>query len=1322
MDQLKPPEGLKMDGNLSENWRKWYQRFQLYLTASGIDKKDEKIQTATFLHVIGTDALEVFNTFKFDNEGDQEKMEPVTDKFQQYCNPRKNVTFERHVFFTRNQQAVETIDQYVTELRTRATTCEFGDLCDSLIKDRLVCGVRDETIRARLLRDSDLNLKKAIDICRASEMSASRLKSLTSEDDKSVHVVKQKQTGGGPSQSAHTGKSQCQKCGKDHLRNDCPAYGKTCNKCKKLNHFAMMCRTDLNKNNGRVQTQGQPKYNTRYKNPDRKGKVQVIDTHDDTEDLFIGTVRVDKVSTESVTNNDEWFVNLRLKNKSVKFKIDTGAQCNVISKKDYIAAGGKTVSRKNVKKLYTLTGERIQTVGRAMVQCEYKNRYYVLDCHVVEQDVTPVIGLLSCQELNLVKKVDPVSTETKQNTDILKEYSDVFSGLQGSFYKHHIEIDPTVKPVVHPPRKVPLAVHDQVKQELDRMEKLGVVEKVHEPTDWVNSMVVVKKSNNKLRICIDPKDMNKAIKREHFPMKTIDVTAKVANAKYFSKLDAESGFWQIELDEPSSNLCTFNTPFGRYKFLRVPFGLSSAPEVFQRAMSEVFKDLDGVEPIVDDILIWGETREQHDARLRSALETARKANVKLDKSKCQIAATELNYIGHTLSAQGLKPDAEKVKAIQEMPDPEDKAGLMRFIGMVQYVAKFIPNLAEVSAPLRQLLENDVCWDWGQSQQNSYKRLKDLVSEAPVLKFYDVKQPVTMSVDASSTGLGAVLLQNNQPVAYASKSLTTAQKHYAQIEKEMLAIVFGTSKFHQYIYGKKVSVQTDHKPLEIIVRKPLYLAPTRLQKMLLKIQPYDLDIKYVPGKELHVADALSRAHLPEVGDTTKLEDDYEVLSVSAVSDEKFNKISKETEKDPSLKIVKSLILLGWPDNRSDVPSPALDYWNFRDELSVRNGVILKGERPVIPSAMRCEMLEKNHESHLGVEKCRQRASDVIFWPKMSKDISDVVSRCAICQENRMSKPKEPLIPHGVPLRPWSKVGGDLCQIDGDHFLVLVDYYSEFFEVSKLKDTRSETVIINCKSQFARHGIPELLITDNGPQFDCREFQRFTKEFGFEHRTSSPMFPQSNGMAEKAVQTVKKLLKKAKQDGRDPYLALLDHRNTPRDSNLGSPAQRLMSRRTKTLLPTSETLLKPELVVNVKENLESKRLLQKHYHDIGAREATPFEIGQNVRVRIKPGNSPWIPGRVVAKDSAPRSYIVNSQGRAYRRNSNHILRSKEHFTKKQLDVNPQVKHHEYQLDIPNSSEIQPELYREDLDHPKNLSQESSKPAVPAKTSTGRVIKKP
>ncbi|XP_060083464.1 uncharacterized protein K02A2.6-like [Ylistrum balloti] len=459
---------------------------------------------------------------------------------------------------------------------------------------------------------------------------------------------------------------------------------------------------------------------------------------------------------------------------------------------------------------------------------------------------------------------------------------------------------------------------------------------------------------------------------------------------------------------------------------------------------------------------------------------------------------------------------------------------------------------------------------------------------------------------------------------------------------MLAIVFGTSKFHQYIYGKKVSVQTDHKPLEIIVRKPLYLAPTRLQKMLLKIQPYDLDIKYVPGKELHVADALSRAHLPEVGDTTKLEDDYEVLSVSAVSDEKFNKISKETEKDPSLKIVKSLILLGWPDNRSDVPSPALDYWNFRDELSVRNGVILKGERPVIPSAMRCEMFGKIHESHLGVEKCRQRASDVIFWPKMSKDISDVVSRCAICQENRMSKPKEPLIPHEVPLRPWSKVGGDLCQIDGDHFLVLVDYYSEFFEVSKLKDTRSETVIINCKSQFARHGIPELLITDNGPQFDCREFQRFTKEFGFEHRTSSPMFPQSNGMAEKAVQTVKKLLKKAKQDGRDPYLALLDHRSTPRDSNLGSPAQRLMSRRTKTLLPTSETLLKPELVVNVKENLESKRLLQKHYHDIGAREATPFEIGQNVRVRIKPGNSPWIPGRVVAKDTTLIHCELTRQG--------------------------------------------------------------------------------
>ena len=466
-----------------------------------------------------------------------------------------------------------------------------------------------------------------------------------------------------------------------------------------------------------------------------------------------------------------------------------------------------------------------------------------------------------------------------------------------------------------------------------------------------------------------------------------------------------------------------------------------------------------------------------------------------------------------------------------------------------------------------------------------------MASAPVLKYYGVKADVTISVDASSTGLGAVLLQNNQPVAFASKALTETQKKYAQIEKEMLGIVFGCTKFHDFIFGKTVTVETDHKPIEAIYKKPLYLARVRLQRMLMKLQRYDLRVQYKKGTELYFADTLSRAHL---SDTSKdLDEELEISMVLAVSEQKLTQIRQETDNDESLKLLKSVIMKGWPETRSELNTKVQDFWNFRDELSVYNDIIFKGERIVIPLSMRPEMLEKVHESHLGIEKSRSRARDIMFWPKMSQDIENLISKCAVCQESRNRNHKEPLHPHEVPTRPWSKLAADIFQFENEQYLLIVDYYSEFFKISKLSNMKSSTVITHCKSQFSRHGIPDIFMSDCAKQFDSAEMRKFAVKYGFQLKTSSPTYAQSNGMAEKAVQTAKRLLSKAKKDKRDPYLALLDYRNTPRDKELGSPVQRLMGRRTKTTLPTSETLLKPKLVKNVRSNLKEKHLTQKYF---------------------------------------------------------------------------------------------------------------------------------
>lgn len=293
----------------------------------------------------------------------------------------------------------------------------------------------------------------------------------------------------------------------------------------------------------------------------------------------------------------------------------------------------------------------------------------------------------------------------------------------------------------------------------------------------------------------------------------------------------------------------------------------------------MYEGAEGAETIVDDILICGETLAQHDARLRQ---------VPLESSEAQL----------------------KIKQIQ--------------------VSNRVYNGSW--APIGELLDKNVEWHWEERHQNCFQQLKDLVSSAPVLKYYDVSKPVRLSVDASSTGLDAVLLKGNQRVAYASKSLTIAQQRYAQIETEMLVIIFGAKKYHQYIFDKTVTVQTYHKPLDVIVKKPLHSVPTRLQRILLKLQQYDLNVKYVPGKLLHVADVLSKAHLPK--EASDLEEEFEVHLLLAVSENKMQEISRATENDANLRVVKSLILNGWPNNRLEVPSKVPpELWNVRDELTI-----------------------------------------------------------------------------------------------------------------------------------------------------------------------------------------------------------------------------------------------------------------------------------------------------------------------------------------------------------------------------------------------------
>ena len=403
---------------------------------------------------------------------------------------------------------------------------------------------------------------------------------------------------------------------------------------------------------------------------------------------------------------------------------------------------------------------------------------------------------------------------------------------------------------------------------------------------------MVPKKSGDVRICVDLKPLNERVLRETHPLPGVDETlAQLTGATVMSKLDANSGFWQIPLAKESRELTTFITPFGRYCFNKLPFGISSAPEHFQKRMSTILDGLVGVLCLMDDILIFGKDQKEHDVRLTTALERIQAAGVTLNKDKCEFNKTSLTFLGHTIDGKGISPDPQKTAAINKMASPKSTSELRCFMGMVNQLGKFSPRIAELSKPMRELLSSKRAWNWGPAQEESFVKVKAELTAHTVLALYDPQADTKISADASSHGLGAVLLQNQKkewrPVAYASRSMSETETRYAQIEKEALAITWACEKFSTYILGKHISIETDHKPLvPLLGHKPLVPLlgnkhldnlPPRVLRFRLRLMRFSYSIQHVPGKLLYTADTLSRAPLREEYDTQTLQRQSEVES-------------------------------------------------------------------------------------------------------------------------------------------------------------------------------------------------------------------------------------------------------------------------------------------------------------------------------------------------------------------------------------------------------------------------------------------------------------
>ena len=1189
------------------------------------------------------------------------------------------------MFNNRKQEEGESIDTYVNVLRNLAKNCDFKVLNDELIRDRIVCGIRDAAVRKSLLQMPNLTLQKCIDTVRAAEITSQQLKKMNSEAESTVHAVSSAKH-----KKVKTKKKiiSCKYCGKQHEWNKeiCPAYGTKCAKCKQYNHFAIKCP--------------QSKKDHKKYSQHRRSKIHYVDGEEeyntsDTTDEDILHVTTEEVNSVNNLQN-KIYATMCIQDKPVRFQVDSGATCNLLPHR-YLP---KDVTLEDTDQRLTMynksemkpRGKCILKLRNPKTKKKHKVLFYVVDTN------TPILGSRAAQGMNLIKvqheNILNVSLENPITmSTILREHSEVFTG-EGCFGGElHLEVDKTITPVKTPLRRIPVALKKPLKQELSRLQELGIITKVETPTDWISSLVVVKKPSGKMRICIDPKPLNRALKRSHYPLKVIEeLLPELQKAKVFTTCDVKNGFWHVKLDTDSSYLTTFETPFGRFRWLRMPFGISPASEYFQHALEQAIEGLAGTYAVADDILVIGEgetyeeAEKNHDERLTELLNRCQKKGIKLNEAKFKLKQKELPFIGHVLTDKGLKADPTKVQAILEMEKPEDVKGVRRTLGLVNYMSKFLNKLADISEPLSQLTHKDNEFLWTKECESAFQRIKEAITKTPVLKFFNTEETTVLQCDASSIGLGAALLQQGRPVIYASRKLTSTERNYAQIEKELLAIVFGMERFHQFTCGRKIIINSDHKPLEVICKKSLASAPKCLQSMLLRLQRYDFEAEYKQGEHMYIADTLSRSPIEE--STRRSEAEIGVESINMVdylpiTKDRISKIKLATENDPDLHQLKETILTGWPNEKSEVPEKIRIYYNHRDELAVQDGIIFRSSRCVVPKSLRKSMLEKIHSSHMGMESSLRRARECIYWPSMNSEIKDYISQCETCQTFNTSQRKETLMPHDVATRPWQRVGSDLFSLKGQDFLITVDYYSHYFEIDRLETTSSKAVIRKTKAHFARHGIPDIFISDNGPQFTSSEFREFTNSWGIEHYTSSPGHSKSNGMAESAVKVAKQLIRKAQHSHSDVYLAILDYRNTPAQNTNTSPAQKLLGRRTKTLLPTAKSLLQPSAhkTEETVEKLSRSQAKQAHYYNKNARDLDDLKQGETVRIKpFQLNQKEWTKG-VISQRLDQRSYEVETPTGTYRRNRVYLRRSNE-----KSDTKQNHNYEENQDDKPSHENIQ------------------------------------
>ena len=802
-------------------------------------------------------------------------------------------------------------------------------------------------------------------------------------------------------------------------------------------------------------------------------------------------------------------------------------------------------------------------------------------------------------------------------------------------------------------------------------------------TEWCHPMVPIAKRQGGARLVVNMTAINRFVKRPAYPVRPIhDSVASIdGDTRWLTTLDAAMGYFHVPIAEESQDLTCFITPWGRMKFLRAPMGLISSGDEYNRRGDAALGDLPRTLKIVDDLLAHDVSYRDRLSHVVTILIRCRETGITINPRKFQFARHSLDYCGYRISDQGYTVDDRKLQAISAFPRPENLTDLRSFMGFTNQLAGLSAEIASAARPLRDLLKQHTVWRWTSQHEEAFQDVKKALVAPPVLAFFYPQLPTLLQTDSARTrGLGFLVLQQRhgdtwKMVQCGSRFLTDTESRYAVVELECLACLWALRKCHIFLAGlSQFDLVVDHRPLVPILnsKRLSEIDNPRLQRMRERMSTYCFTAVWQKGTSHCIPDALSRAPVydpvpgDEVAEVTEALHDAVVAALSATSedgaliaplqDRTLDSVRAAAARDPEYRALRDVILAGFPDHRHELAPALRPYWGVRAMLAVDDGLIVYGARLVIPSSLRRDGVVRLHDAHQGIGKTKRRARLSVYWPGIDRDISNVVSVCQSCRQLAASYSNEPLWQEDdAPSRVFESVSADYFHVDGRTYLVYADRLSGWPYVVVCPRTASaDHLVRQLRQLFSQTGVPIVLRTDGGPQFASSTLQRFLDRWEVRHEMSSPRYPRSNGHAEAAVKTAKKIIVAASTSGRldEDQLerGLLELRNTLRADGR-SPAQTLFGHPLRSGVPTHHRAFAPEWqraadasdakAADLREDARAR-------HDATARPLSGLRVGRRVDVQ-NTETGRWDRTGVIVGVGQRRTYLVKMQnGRIYWRN--------------------------------------------------------------------------